>query len=174
MGLRGSLKDGVINPARWEPSNATSIRGNGNGTSRVLAIDGPHGSRRVVVATFGTVLQSDIVKPTPSYVGSAQQVQQVILAPFEHEWTRIYRFYGTVFDKYEFNISIFGPRIITIDEVRNQSFIMGWTSCQRPVTLIDVRGKKIQTQKGLDYKKIDAGLQNLLLWQHSFRVRVRI
>ena len=62
----------------------------------------------------------------------------------------------------------------TIDEVRNQSFIMGWTSCQRPVTLIDVRGKKIQTQKGLDYKKIDAGLQNLLLWQHSFRVRVRI
>ena len=63
---------------------------------------------------------------------------------------------------------------VTIDEVRNQSFIMGWTSSQCPVTLIDVRGKKIQTQKGLDYKKIDAGLQNLLLWQHSFRVRVRI
>ncbi|KAM5534259.1 hypothetical protein V8D89_012084, partial [Ganoderma adspersum] len=112
VGLRGSLKDGVINPARWEPSNATSIRGNGNGTSRVLAIDGPHRSRRVVVATFGTVLQSDIVKSTPSYVGSTQQVQQVILAPFEHEWTCIYRFYGTVFDKYEFNISIFGSRIM--------------------------------------------------------------
>ena len=63
---------------------------------------------------------------------------------------------------------------ITIDEVQNQSFIMECTSCQRPVTLIDVRGKKIQTQKGLDYKKIDTGLQNLLLCQHSFRVRVRI
>ena len=33
--------------------------------------------------------------------------------------------------------------IIMIDEVRNPSFIMGWTSCQHPVTLINVRGKKI-------------------------------
>ena len=130
MGLRGSLKDGVINPARWEPSNATSIRGNGNGTSRVLAIDGPHGSRRVVVATFGTVLQSDIVKPTPSYVGSTQQVQQVILAPFEHEWTRIYCFYGTVFNKYEFNISVFGPRIMggSGDERMHGLQIRSWPS----------------------------------------------
>ncbi|KAM5539831.1 hypothetical protein V8D89_006644 [Ganoderma adspersum] len=82
VGLRGSLKDGIINPAHWEPSNATSIRGNGNGTSQVLAIDGPHGS----------LLQSDIVKSTLSYVGSTQQVQQ-------HEWTRIYRFYSTVFNR---------------------------------------------------------------------------
>ena len=86
MGLRGSLKDGVINPARWELSNATSIRGSGNGSSQVLAIDGPYSSRCVVVATFGTVLQSNIVKTTPSYVGSTQQVQQVILAPLKHEW----------------------------------------------------------------------------------------
>ena len=34
---------------------------------------------------------------------------------------------------------------VTIDEVRNQSFIMECTSCQCPVTLIDVRGKKFQT-----------------------------
>ena len=64
--------------------------------------------------------------------------------------------------------------LVTIDEVRNQSFIMECTSCQRPVTLIDVRGKKIQTQKGFDYKILDAQLQIYLLFQHSFRVRVRI
>ena len=52
---------------------------------------------------------------------------------------------------------------ITIDEVRNQSFIMGWTSCHWPVTLVDVRGKKIQTQKAFDYKKLDSQLQILLL-----------
>ena len=84
------MKDGVINPAHWEPSNATSIRGSGNGSSWVLAIDGPHGSHCVVITTFGTVLQSDIVKTTPSYVGSAQQV---ILAPFEHECPHIYHFH---------------------------------------------------------------------------------
>ena len=31
----------------------------------------------------------------------------------------------------------------------------GSTSSQCPVALIDVHGEKIQTQKGLDYKKID-------------------
>ena len=51
---------------------------------------------------------------------------------------------------------------------------MECTSCQRPVTLIDVRGKKFQTQKGFDYKILDAQLQIYLLWLHSFRVRVRI
>ena len=51
---------------------------------------------------------------------------------------------------------------------------MECTSCQRPVTLIDVRGKKFQTQKGFDYKILDAQLQIYLLFQHSFRVRVRI
>ena len=38
---------------------------------------------------------------------------------------------------------------VMIDEVRNQSFIMGWTSCYWPVTLVDVHGKKIQTQESL-------------------------
>ena len=51
---------------------------------------------------------------------------------------------------------------------------MGWTSCHWPVTLVDVCGKKIQTQKAFDYKKLDSQLQNLLLCQHSFRVRVSI
>ncbi|KAM5531325.1 hypothetical protein V8D89_015005 [Ganoderma adspersum] len=99
VGLAGNLKDGVINPAHWDPSNATSIHGNGNRSSRVLAVDSQSGSRRAVVATFGTVLQSNIIESTLLYVGSTQKVLQVILAPFEHEWTRIQRFYGTMFDK---------------------------------------------------------------------------
>ena len=37
---------------------------------------------------------------------------------------------------------------VTIDEERNQSFIMECTSCERRVTLLDARGKKFQTQKG--------------------------
>ena len=61
-----------------------------------------------------------------------------------------------------------------IDEVQNQSFIMGWTSSKRRVTLVDAHGKKIQTQKAFDYKILDAQLQIYLLCQHSFRVRVRI
>ena len=64
--------------------------------------------------------------------------------------------------------------LITIDEVRNQSFIMEWTSSKRRVTLVNARGNKFQTQKAFDYKKIDAQLQIYLLCQHSFRVRVRI
>ncbi|KAM5530055.1 hypothetical protein V8D89_016279 [Ganoderma adspersum] len=112
VGLTGNLKDGVINPARWDPSNATSIHGNSNRSSHVLAVDSQSGSRCAVVATFNTVLQSDIIKSTLLYVGSTQKVLQVILAPFKHKWTRIQRFYGTVFDKYNFILSIYGPRII--------------------------------------------------------------
>ncbi|KAM5530151.1 hypothetical protein V8D89_016186 [Ganoderma adspersum] len=89
VGLTGNLKDGVINPARWDPSNATSIHGNGNRSSH-----------------------SDIIESTPLYVGSTQKVLQVILAPFEHEWTHIQRFYGTMFDKHNFILSIYGPRIM--------------------------------------------------------------
>ena len=51
---------------------------------------------------------------------------------------------------------------------------MGWTSCQCLVTLIDVCGKRIQTQKVFDYKNLDTQLQIYLLCQHSFRVRVKI
>ena len=68
----------------------------------------------------------------------------------------------------------FRPLFIMIDEVQNQSFIMGWTSCHWPVMLVDVHGKIFQTQKAFDYKKLDSQLQNLLLCQHSFRVRVTI
>ncbi|KAM5534396.1 hypothetical protein V8D89_011989 [Ganoderma adspersum] len=112
VGLMGNLKDGVINPARWDPSNATSIYGNSNRSLRVLAVDSQSGLRHAVVATFGTVLQSDIIESTPLYIGSTQKVLQVILAPFKHEWTRIQWFYGTVFDKYNFILSIYGARIM--------------------------------------------------------------
>ena len=61
-----------------------------------------------------------------------------------------------------------------IDEVRNQSFIMEWTSSERRVTLVDACGNKFQTQKAFDYKNLDAQLQFYLLCQQSFRVRVRI
>ncbi|KAM5537146.1 hypothetical protein V8D89_009187 [Ganoderma adspersum] len=93
VGLTGNLKDRVINPAHWDPSNATSIHSNGN------------------------LLQSDIIESTPLYVGSTQKVLQVILAPLEHEWTRIQWFYGTVFDKYNFILSIYGPRIMALQAV---------------------------------------------------------
>ena len=76
--------------------------------------------------------------------------------------------------KWVFRVKHNADGSIMIDDVRNQSFIMGWTSCHWPVTLVDVRGKNFQTQKAFDYKKIDAQLQIYLLWQHSFRVRVRI
>ncbi|KAM5532471.1 hypothetical protein V8D89_013887 [Ganoderma adspersum] len=112
VGLTGNLKDGVINPAHWDPSNATSIHSNGNRSSHVLAVDSQSGSCRAVVATFGTVLQSDIIESTPLYIGSTQKVLQVILALFEHEWTYIQQFYGTVFDKYNFILSIYGARIM--------------------------------------------------------------
>ncbi|KAM5530397.1 hypothetical protein V8D89_015932 [Ganoderma adspersum] len=101
VGLTGNLKDGVINPTHWDPSNATSIYGNGNRSSRILAVD-----------SCSAVLQSDIIKSTLLYVSSTQKVLQVILAPLEHEWTHIQWFYGTVFDKYNFILSIYGPRIM--------------------------------------------------------------
>ena len=87
IGLHGSFAQGVVNPARWDPANATTMRG--SGTTRLLAVDSQSGPRRAVVATFGTVLQSNIVESTPSYHGSTQQVLQVILAPFDYEWTCI-------------------------------------------------------------------------------------
>ena len=63
---------------------------------------------------------------------------------------------------------------ITIDKIWNQLFIMGCTSCQWPVMLVNACGKRIQIQKAFDYKKLDTQLQILRLGQHSFRVRVRI
>ncbi|KAM5535574.1 hypothetical protein V8D89_010741 [Ganoderma adspersum] len=87
VGLNGSLKNSIINPAHWDPSTATSIHG--YGSSWVLAIDGQSGSHHAVVATFGTVLQSDIIKST-------------LL---------------TMFDKYEFNLSIFCPKIMGASEM---------------------------------------------------------
>lgn len=110
IGLHGSFAQGVVNPARWDPANATTMRG--SGTTRLLAVDSQSGPRRAVVATFGTVLQSNIVESTPSYHGSTQQVLQVILAPFDYEWTRITQFYGAVFNKSHFAISIYGPKIL--------------------------------------------------------------
>ena len=110
IGLHGSFAQGVVNPARWDPANATTMRG--SGTTRLLAVDSQSGPRRAVVATFGTVLQSNIVESTPSYHGSTQQVLQVILAPFDYEWTRITQFYGAVFNKSHFSISIYGPKIL--------------------------------------------------------------
>ena len=52
-------------------------------------------------------------------------------------------------------------RTITIDEVRNQLFIMGWTSSQRLVTLIDVRGKKNSDSER-------SGLQKNRRWTTKF------
>ena len=65
-------------------------------------------------------------------------------------------------------------QIIMIDEVQNQSFIMGWTSSKHYIMIVDARGNKFQTQKAFDYKNLDAQLQIYLLFKHSFRVRVRI
>lgn len=96
-----------MNPARWNPAEVTTIAG--LGSSRVLAVPTPSGSRRAVVMTYGTVLQSNIVKETPTFSGSSQNVLQVVLAPFQHEWSRISQFYGTVFDKRTYSISIYGP-----------------------------------------------------------------
>ena len=45
--------------------------------------------------------------------------------------------------------AIYDNPIIMIDEVRNQSFIMGWTSCHWPVTLVDIHGKKKSNSESL-------------------------
>ena len=54
----------------------------------------------------------------------------MILAPFEHEWMHIYHFYGTMFNKYKFNISVFGPRIMggNGDECMHGLQIRSWPS----------------------------------------------
>ena len=41
IGLHGSFAQGVVNPARWDPANATTMRG--SGTTRLLAVDSQSG-----------------------------------------------------------------------------------------------------------------------------------
>ena len=60
--------------------------------------------------TYGTVLDSHIVKETQAYHGSTQVVRQVTLSPFIHEWLRIGHFYGNVFDLLKYKVSIYGPQ----------------------------------------------------------------
>ena len=104
-----------------------------------------------------------------AYISTNSDFYAIKVAPLERYWRALSNeIYIDLSNNVLYNA------IIMIDEVRNQSFIMGWTSCHWPVTLVDVRGKKIQTQKAFDYKKLDSQLQNLLLCQHSFRVTVKI
>ncbi|KAI1784250.1 hypothetical protein LXA43DRAFT_1066949 [Ganoderma leucocontextum] len=87
LNLSGLYDQGIINPARSNPDNMTTITSSPT-TQRILVVLHRTGPRRTITFTIGIVLKCNIWKDTPSFNGSTQQVRQIILDLLERPAVR--------------------------------------------------------------------------------------